>query len=483
MKKTLILPLLFIFYSVLIFTAHAVEIKFGINSNNSAPLLYQSENPNLATGGFIYEMIVALADKMNLEYSVVALPKKRMTKELRSGNIDLTCYSSLHWDFDYKDEFSWSKPIFLFANVLVSLKDIPFKNAQQITGITLGTVENYSYRDLNASFQNQKNLRQNATSVSESVKKLLAKRLDYIIMSEIEFYYYKKNYPELKRSSFRLDKTDVQCALNKKSYLTLSKLNKTIDQLKEKKVFDQIFNRYIHSRTRPKVLVYGLNESHSPPFIFSDSSTKPVTINGGIFFDLALEVGRKLKRPLHFVALPRNRLDASLTEGPVELICYNAEAWAGEYAKDHLWSIPFLKQSNVIVSNRIISANEKIKSLKDLKGKTIGTTLGFVYPALESYFKDGSIIREDGVSGSVNISKLSALRVPYVIMNNLEYDYYKKKIPDLVRAPFEFDSIAVKCALSKKSDLKIEELNTALLELKKSGKLNKIFFGRLKYML
>ena len=67
-------------------------------------------------------------------------------------------------------------------------------------------------------------------------------------------------------------------------------------------------------------------------------------------------------------------------------------------------------------------------------------------------------------------------------MNNLEYDYYKKKIPDLVRAPFEFDSIAVRCALSKKSDLKIKELNAALLALKKSGKLNKIFFGRLKYM-
>ena len=479
-NKTNFLILFSLFFSVLASYAHAVEIKFGVNANNSAPLLYQFENPNLATGGFIYEISVAIAEDMNLDYSVVPLPKKRMTKELKNGNVDLTCHSSLHWDYDFKNEFLWSRPIFIYTNVLVALKDIAFKNPQQISGITLGTVENYSYRDLNTGFKNRKILRQNASAVSESVKKLLAKRLEYIVMSEIEFYYYKSIYPELKRSSFLLDKTDVQCALNKKSSLTLHQLNKSIQRLKDKKVFDQIYNRYTHSKTRPKIIVYGLNDSNSPPFLFSDNSTRPITIQGGIFFDLALEVGRELKRPLHFIALPRNRLDVSLAQGPAELVCYNTEIWAGEYAKDFLWSIPIFKQTNVIVSNRIFSGKKKITSLKDLKGETIGTTLGFVYPSLVPYFKEGSIIRDDSVSGSVNVSKLNAHRVSYIIMNNLEYNYYKKKFPDLKRVPFEIDAVNVKCALSKKSDLKIEELNSALLALKKSGKFNKVFLENFK---
>lgn len=452
--------------------AKAAHIHFGLNSSNSAPLLYQYQNPNLATGGFLYEISVAIAVDLKQNYTIVTQPRNRIAEELIAGEVDLTCHNSKSWNHAFKDSVEWSHVLYDYSNVLVSTKPIPFSKLDKNLNITVGAVLNYVYKDLDQ----LKIKRTNSFNVSESMQMLLSNKVQYIIMSEIEFNYFKTIYPSIHRSAFTMDKTDIQCTLSKKSKLTLAQLNKSIDHLKKDHVFQNIYNRYLNPLTTPRPINYGLNDSNSPPFVYSDNSTKPPTISGGVFFDLALAVGKKLNRPFNFVPLPRNRLDETLASGEVELICYNAEEWTKGYAKDYYWSDPIFKQSNYIVSTKAMSVEfKKIKSLKDLKGKTIGTALGFVYPTLIPYFKDGSITREDVVSGASNVAKLQAHRVSYIILNNLEYHYYKKRLPDLERAPFEFDPITVKCAVSKKSNLKIADINKAISDLKKSGQLQKVF--------
>ena len=455
-------------------------LKFGFNPSNAPPLLYQFENDSLpiATGGLIFEMSVAVAEEIGDDYTLLKIPRQRIPDQLNGNKIDLVCHNSIRWGHAFTEEVVWSKPLYSYANVLVAKKEILGTSIEHIDNARVGTVENFFYADLEPYFKNQTLIRSDAASVLTSVKKLVADRVDYVVMSEIEYVYHKAYYPQLHRSSFVLDKTEIRCSLSKKSRLTLTHLNRVIDQLKRKKVFESIYSRYLNPKTQPEPVSYGLNNEHSPPFLMVESLI-PLVVKGGLFFDLGLEVAKKIKRPITFVLLPRGRLDSRLAEGQIVLVCYNNEVWAGDYAKMYDWSIPIFRQSNYVVGlkgSKIDPPN--IHSLTDLKGKRLGATLNFVYPGVSAYFDDGSIIREDAGSGTANVEKLLVQRVPYILLNNLEYAYHKKLNPKIERAPFEIDPVEVKCAVSKKSNLKIEEINAAIVEMKRTGKMQRIFFPR-----
>lgn len=464
-----------VFLILISISAQAASIRFGINASNSRPLLYQVSNPDLATGGFIYEISVAIADELDHNYTIVTLPRAEIASELINGTVDAACHISVNWKQNLKNKVEWSRPLYTYSNVLVAKKTIPYNHIGLLRDARIGTVVNYVYIDLEEKIKEKKVIRHDSLSVAASLKKLFENKIDYLVMSNIEYNFYKKKHPELHRSSFEMDVVDIRCALSKKSRVSINKLNQVLERLKNKQVFQKIYDRYLDPKTTPVPISYGIYDSNSPPFFFSDNSTRPPKVTGGIFYDLALAVGKKLNRPLNFILLPRNRLGLSLATGHVELVCYNSEEWAKDYGKDYYWSIPIFKQSDYIVSHRIITKDIKMNSIEDLKGKTVGTMLGFVYPTMTKHFKDGSIIREDVTSGAANIAKLNANRVSFILMNNLQYIYYKKRFPDLTRAPFEIDPVNIKCAVSKKSHLKIEDVNSALKELMKTDQLQRIF--------
>lgn len=430
-----------------------------------------------ATGGFIYEISVAIAEELHQEYSIVMIPHGRIQQELTSGNTDVICHASTIWNLPYKNDVYWSKPLYSYANVLVARKPLPWKKPSDVQQVTIGTVAGFYYADFEERFNNKTLFRDDAPSVAANVIKLLAERIDYVVMSEIEFNYYKKLYPQLRRSSFSEDKTSIQCALSTKSRLDLAHLNSAIDHLAEKKQLQKIYDRYATANGKLKPLTYGLNNNDSPPFIFFDKKASNQTVQGGVFFDLGLAMGKQLHRPINFVMLPRGRLDASLADGIVDFVCYDTVIWSGKFAQKSYWSLPIFRQINYVVYLKSLNPEKAVapKTYEDLKGKTIGTTLHFVYPSLEAYFRDGSIQREDADSGLANVTKLKFGRVQFIILNNLEYGHYKKANPRLERMPIELDPIDVKCAVSKKSDLKIDTINKAIKEMQKTGKLQRIF--------
>lgn len=455
----------------------ADKIVFGFNPSNAPPLLYQFENVSkpIATGGLIYDVAVAIGDDLQVDYELVGIPRMRIPKMLSDGKTDLNCHNSLDWGQSFNSDVVWSKPLYTYANVLVSKTEIPFAWIDQIMNAKIGAVERFFYADLESLFKNQILVREDGPSVAISLKKLLSDRVDYVVMSEIEFNYYKATYPFLQRSSFVIGKTDIRCSLSKKSTLNLERLNRTIDRLNKKKTFKKIYERYLDPKSIAVPFSYGLNWDESPPFLlYTNGLGSPV--KESLFMDIGFAVAKELKRPINLVLLPRGRLDARLAEGQVELVCYNAEVWAGDYAKQYEWSVPIFRQVNYVVG--IKGAKDFVQTLDDLKGKRLGTSLHFVYPSLMSYFDDKSVIREDAGSGSANVEKLISQRIPYIILNNLEYNYYKRMHVNIQRTPIDLDPVEVKCAVSKKSNLKIEELNRALSELKRSGQLQRIFYPR-----
>lgn len=455
----------------------ATKIRFGLNASHSPPLLYKFENQKLPipTGGLLYEMSVAVAEELQQDYDLVIVPRGRVPQELTSGNLDLLCHAGAAWKPPYKKQVDWSIPLYHFSKAIVSTKPVTFNRLEDLPATTIGTIEEFYYPDLEKRFTDKTLFRDNAASIAGNISKLLGGRVEYIAMTEIEYPYQKAKYPQLQRSSFAFDNMDIRCAVSKKSVVSLEKVNQAIERLKARNVLQKIYQNYTNAKSVPKPVVYALNNNDSPPFIMFDTSTEPATVRGGIFFDLALEIGKQIQRPLVFVLLPRSRLHADLAEGTADLVCFDNEIWSGKFAKSYNWSLPIFRQSDHIVSLKGITGEVRIKSLTDLKGKILGTTLNFVYPSLEPFFKNGSITREDADSGYANVTKLNLKRLDYIVLNKLEFDYYKKMHPLMQRSAFDIDPIDVKCAVSKKSDLNVTQLNAAIVAMKKNGRLDKVF--------
>jgi len=452
------------------------NIRFGFNSSISAPLLYQFENGSrpFATGGMIYEMSVAIGDELAEDYSFMRIPRQRIGVDLPANRLDLVCHNSPKWHL-FSNEVQWSHEVYKYSNVLVSKKEIS-AHLNQIKNGKIAGVENFVYGSLEPLFVSGQLTRIDTASVHQGVKMLLSDRVDFVVMSDIEYIYHRNLHPALRRSQFVVDQIDIHCALSKKSTLTIEHLNKTIDQLKKKNIFQKIYDKYLSAYSQPKPFVYGLNNNDSPPFLMYDKNVEPPVVSSGLFIDMGIELGKRLQRPVEFAVLPRGRLDGKLAEGQVDVVCYNNENWAGDAAKEYHWSNPFFVQTNLVTYLKNAPGIVAPKTVKDLKGQRIGTVLNFVYPSLEKYFADKTLIREDAGSGLANLEKMQNQRLNYVIVNNLEFNYYRYRFPELHKAPFEFDKVDIKCATSKRSNLKIESVNQALVEMKKQGRLQKILF-------
>lgn len=135
-----------------------------------------------------------------------------------------------------------------------------------------------------------------------------------------------------------------------------------------------------------------------------------------------------------------------------------------------MWSEGLYKNENVIVT----LGKNSVRRLADLKGKTIGTVLHYRYTDLDAAFEKYSLMREDGPDIVSNIQKLLHARLSYIVMARQQYDYYKKSVPALETTNIAMTPAMVLCVLSAKSKIRIQDLNRAIMTIKKNGTLKAI---------
>jgi polar amino acid transport system substrate-binding protein len=171
--------------------------------------------------------------------------------------------------------------------------------------------------------------------------------------------------------------------------------------------------------------------------------------------------------------MTRYRLQEYLVSGKLDFLCYVAKDWVPD-PKIYIWSQPLFTKREVLLGPTPMPNNPK-----KLKGKTIGTILGYVYPNLDPLFQSHLLRREDASSEFANLNKLRHGRVKYVVTDEIFLDHYnflsKEKSLDEGRQRIPLQKYDILCTLSRKSPLKIQELNRAIRELKSSGELKKIF--------
>ncbi|NVM78132.1 ABC-type amino acid transport substrate-binding protein [Duganella sp. SG902] len=197
-----------------------------------------------------------------------------------------------------------------------------------------------------------------------------------------------------------------------------------------------------------------LTSGFQPPSVFQDR--------------LGAALARQLGRPVQYLQLPRTRLMRALESGEGDILCSYLPEWL---PGDVDWTQAFIPISEVVVSSPRVKPPA---SVADLRGKRLGTVLGFRYPELEKIIgKD--YIRDDAPSTALSIRKWQARRFDYLIAPRYVVDRHMAdgSLPpgSHVLTVYEVNS---KCAVSRKSQVSVAEFNSAIEALEKSGELTKI---------
>lgn len=217
-------------------------------------------------------------------------------------------------------------------------------------------------------------------------------------------------------------------------------------------------------------LYFGINTNYSMPLIEIKNPLHKPEVERGLLKDLGEALATEMKLKTTWILLPKNRVAPSLISGDIDIICHIHEIWQPAIRNDVQWSSELYPSTNVIVS----AGKKSIQKMKDLYGERVGTVVNFVYHDLEPAFKSGTITREDGANNQSNIQKLIHGRLDYIVMSDIEYDYFSHIYPILKESELQMDRVRTKCAVSKKSKVSLAQVNHAIENIKKNGTYQKI---------
>jgi polar amino acid transport system substrate-binding protein len=201
-------------------------------------------------------------------------------------------------------------------------------------------------------------------------------------------------------------------------------------------------------------------------------STKSTYSVSSFQTSLGKALADQMGRPVQFVGLPRKRLISGLEAGEGDILCGYLPAWiSGQFD----WSRPFIPVSDlVLASDRV----PEPRDIGELKGKRIGTVLGFRYPELEQQL-GRDFKRDDGPSNDVSLHKLLAGRYDYLATTRSLVDAYASRgqLPrnSHILVVKEFQTM---CAISRHGNVTPDELNAAIDVVVKSGTLSKLLRAR-----
>ncbi|MDC8770405.1 substrate-binding periplasmic protein [Roseateles albus] len=192
-------------------------------------------------------------------------------------------------------------------------------------------------------------------------------------------------------------------------------------------------------------------------------------VTAGLHHDLGLALAEQLGREAQFLVLPRKRMATALEQGQGDIVCALVPKW---FAGPFDWSQPMLPDGVLILS---AARAKRPSTVSDLRGLTIGTVNGFVYPELEQALGSG-FVREDAPNAGANLRKLNQGRMDYAVSNQRYVEFQRRQgVLSLALHPdFVLSRHTNSCALSRRSEVKLEQLNQAITALEKSGALSRM---------
>lgn len=221
---------------------HAKETFRAVTvSTLPAPLILNSKT---STDGLVSDYLKALAEEMKIDLKIELLSRLRI--DSKEETYDLNCYSSHAWNY-HPEDFSWSKPLFIKKEIIVGNKPLP-PSLQDFSGEKIGTLTGYKYPALDKAFKENKLHRTDVDNEEQNFQKLIHNRIPFIVTDEMLLAYFKKNNHDsakmIRNEILMESEFPIQCAVRKRSKLTIARVNRAIEALISSGKMDQIFKRY-----------------------------------------------------------------------------------------------------------------------------------------------------------------------------------------------------------------------------------------------
>jgi ABC-type amino acid transport substrate-binding protein len=191
-------------------------------------------------------------------------------------------------------------------------------------------------------------------------------------------------------------------------------------------------------------------------------------ISGGIVKDMGDALAQRMGRRPVYMNADSPEVTPALSSGRADAMCYVMPFWIdGEYN----WSPPLFPDAEMIAAR---SDMPRLRSLKDLREKQVGTVQSYRYQRVElvlgRHFK-----RVDAANMEANIQQMIAGKVPYTMISEATLNYLHRVQPELkVRADLVFSAYKAQCAFSQQSKVPFDEVGRAIDSLLKDGSISQI---------
>jgi polar amino acid transport system substrate-binding protein len=135
-------------------------------------------------------------------------------------------------------------------------------------------------------------------------------------------------------------------------------------------------------------------------------------------YELAQYMTRKSGGAYTFTAqlLPRKRLDEEVASGKPVVVAWVNPAWFGDVPETkYKWSAALVQDANAVISPK--AKPVEFSNPDALAGLKLGGVAGHTYVGIDPLVASGKISREDAPGEVVNLKKVAAGRVDFMLMS------------------------------------------------------------------
>lgn len=206
-----------------------------------------------------------------------------------------------------------------------------------------------------------------------------------------------------------------------------------------------------------------------PPYMMEDA---------GICVDIVRKAARKAGYGTSYKLLPHKRGLRYFTDNRIDAETCVSPKWRSQYKEISAYSEPFFSTENVVIVRKESDIGAT-KDIRDFRGKTFGTILGyFITDGFQEEFEAGRMVREDANTQDKNIRKLVAKRFDGIIIDRITGSYLIKQLgfdPGDFRIAYVFETKSLLSArIHKSREYLIPKLDRALAEMKNDGTIDRI---------
>ncbi len=417
--------------------------------------------------GIDAEIAQAIADEMGMELQIEDMAFDAIITAVTSGKADfgaagMTVTEDRLKSVNFSDTYTKS------AQVIIVKENSPISTPDDLIGKKIGVQLGTTGDLYSADIENATIERYNKGF--EAVQSLLSDKIDAVIIDQEPAAVFVSQNKGLKLTDEEFTTEEYALAIAKDNEELLEKVNAALANLKDSGKLDEIKAKYINAdedeeadapkKTNGKLIM--ATNAEFPPYEYYEGEDIV-----GIDAEIAQAIADEMGMELQIEDMAFDAIITAVTSGKADF-----GAAGMTVTEDRLKSVNFSDTYTKSAQVIIVKENSPISTPDDLIGKKIGVQLGTTGDLYSADIENATIERYN--KGFEAVQSLLSDKIDAVIIDQEPAAVFVKQNEGLKLTDEEFTTEEYALAIAKDNEELLEKVNTALANLKDSGKLDEI---------